>query len=106
MYTELKPNYDGAKSFYGKAYIETWGGWGQNVNLYSYETLVASIGYIVNDDGDEQFVCLLHENWAYSPTTLRHVKEFLQQFGFGKYTKREILQEAIEYGDDLMLVRP
>ena len=105
----LEPQYDSAKSFYGKARIETWGGWGQNANLYSYNTLVAQAGYIGSDitgEEFEQFGIILWPDWNYSPTTLRHVKEFMRQNGFGAYTKREIIADAIEFDDCLVLILP
>lgn len=102
----LEPKFDSHKSFYGKAVVETWGGWGQNVNLYSYNTLVAQIGYIDVDGTGEEFALLLHPDWDYGATTLRHVKEFMQQFGFGYMGKREIIDTAKPYGDCLVIVRP
>lgn len=102
----LEPRFDNHKSFYGKARIETWGGWGQNVNLYSYDTLVSQIGYMDVDGTGEEFVLLLHPYWACSVTTLRHVKEFMQQYGFGYMSKREIIAAAKPYDDYLIIVRP
>lgn len=105
MRYELEARYDSHKSFYRKAYVETWGGWGQNANLYSYDTLVAQIGYMTID-GEEQFCCILHDDWNYSPTTLRHVKEFLRQFGFGAMSKSDIMNDAREVDGYLVIVRP
>lgn len=101
----LEPRYDSHKSFYNKARVETWGGWGQNVNLYSYETLVAQIGYVDMGEGEE-FVCILFDEWCYSPTTLRHVKEFLRQYGFGAMSKADIVSDAVRHDGQLILVRP
>ena len=70
---ELKPVYDGRKSFYGKAVVEDDG---VSVTLYSYKTPVCVID-TVGDLGKPMF-CLL-DKWDYSDTTLRHVREFLRQ---------------------------
>ncbi len=73
---ELKPIYDSRKSFYGKAriFIE-----GDIKALVSYSTKVAQ----TVDGVAEVF-------GTYSPTTLRHIKEFLHQEGYGTYSKSEI----------------
>ena len=73
----LYPINDSRKSFYGKAktaYDESGA-----LKLYSYDTLVAKIENkkpIVID--------------TYSPTTLRHIKEFLIQNGYEATTKKQI----------------
>jgi hypothetical protein len=63
----------------------------------------------VESDGEE-YVCLLTPDWDYSMTTQRHVKEFLRQWGFGKWTTPEIRKDAIpvlEVCDyEYMIVRP
>lgn len=97
----LEPKFDSRKSFYGKAIVEISGGWGQNVSLYSYNTLVAFIGY----DENENFVCYLTADWDYSATTLRHVKEFLRQHGFGAWTKAGIYKEWDEVDGYLKMLR-
>ena len=70
----IKPQYDARKSFYNKAETD-------DDKLYSYGTLVAEI---VNGEP------VLHDKWDYSATTIRHVKEWLQQNGFEAGTKQEI----------------
>lgn len=100
---ELQPKFDSRKSFYGRAFVEISGGWGQNATLYSYNTPVAIVGY---DTDDDEFVCYLTVDWDYSATTLRHVKEFLMQYGFGKWTAAEIRKEWTEVDGYLMMVRP
>lgn len=64
---ELKPKYDGRKSFYGKAtVIESLSG---KKILRSYSTDVCYI----DSDG-------LHRTWGgYSATTMRHINEFVFQ---------------------------
>ena len=69
MISELQARYDARKSFYGKAQVETLNG---KVNLYSYNTLVATVC-----DG----VLSLTSDWNYSLTTRRHVNEFVKQMG-------------------------
>lgn len=70
---ELKPVYDGRKSFYGKALVEHEGDF---ITLYSYGTPVVKVD-AVGDWGKPMFRLL--EKWDYSATTLRHVREFLRQ---------------------------
>lgn len=82
----LEPQYDSRKSFYGKAHVESDNG---VLTLYSYNTPVCRI------DGDK--VTLL-DMWDSSQTTLRHVKEFLQQHGFKVGSKAQI---AKLYGESL-----
>lgn len=73
--------YDSRNSFYGKANvsIDNEG----TKDLYSYDTKVATI---TNING----VKTLEVYNMQSPTTLRHVKEFMQQNGYDKLTKSEI----------------
>ena len=76
---KLEPDFDGRKSFYGKAYVDDRG----NIKvLYSYETPVAMIkdGEVVLGKATNRGYP--YSVWKYSPTTIRHVKEFLKQNGF------------------------
>ncbi len=73
---ELEPRYDSRKSFYKKAHVIIKGDVKQ---LQSYSTIVAEI----KDDKAEIY-------GTYSPTTLRHIKEFLYQNGFEVGTKSEL----------------
>ena len=83
-FTELQAVYDGRKSFYGKAHlIES----DEKVELQSYDTIVAT--YYKNDN---KFV--LHGD--YSPTTLRHQKEFANQLGFDFKNKKELFDKYLE----------
>ncbi len=80
---ELECRYDSRQSFYGKARVNVYDD--GTKRLYSYNTHVASIKGgkpMVFDD--------------YSATTLRHIKEFLQQHGFKAETKKQILAD---YGE-------
>lgn len=77
---DLSPRYDSRNSFYGKARVEEKDD-GTKI-LYSYGSKVAMIKdgkAILGLGKDHGYEYLL---WAYSPTTLRHVKEFLKQNGF------------------------
>ena len=78
---ELEVIYASQKSFYKKAFVENEKGL---KNLYSYGTLVATI------QGQE---CRVYG--TYSPTTLRHIKEFLKQEGFTADTKTQILKDYL-----------
>ena len=75
---ELQPQYDGRKSFYGKAFVERWDT--ENGMIYvlkSYDTTVAT----VTPTSDWGVVPETYEvkvaMGLLSATTLRHVKEFL-----------------------------
>lgn len=75
---ELCPYYDSRQSFYGKAKVIEIE---NDVFLVSYDTVVAfynrntKIARVVD---------------TYSPTTLRHIKEFLRQNGFKADSKKQI----------------
>ena len=81
----LEPKYDARKSFYGKAHVVDDSDGSQI--LYSYDTPVCKI----NDRGEVELLSM----WDSSQTTLRHVKEFLQQNGFKVGSKSQI---AAMYG--------
>ena len=72
----LEPQYDSRKSFYGKAQVEV--DKDGNQVLYSYSTPVVKI----KKGGKEPADVELLDKWNCSPTTLRHVKDFLKQNGF------------------------
>ena len=74
----LDTRYDNRQSFYGKAIVAIEG---NKRTLLSYMTPVCEI---------ENGQVTLLSAWDYSPTTLRHVKEFLQQQGFKAYPKCEM----------------
>ena len=84
--TELVPQYDARKSFYGKAKVETDTELGVT-SLYSYGTLVAAVFRYMGDNGRAAVY------GTYSATTLRHIKEFLKQHGFTAKTKDQILAD-------------
>ena len=78
---ELCPYYDSAKSFYGKAKVIEIG---NDVFLVSYATVVA---FYNRETKIAQVV------GTFSPTTLRHIKEFLKQSGFKAETKKQIMKD-------------
>lgn len=84
-HSELSPSFDSRKSFYGKAHVVTDDD-GTEI-LYSYNTPVVEI-----KDGKVKLLA----QWDSSQTTLRHVKEFLQQNGFEVGSKAQI---AKMYGE-------
>lgn len=103
MFRELTCKHDRHKSFYHKAWEEyTESG---KINLYSYESLVASIenGKLIVYNGwyEKKKYAYGYEYWEDAQfldydTTLRHVKEFAYQHGFGELTKSELKAMAIE----------
>ncbi len=78
MMTELTPVFDSRKSFYKKAYVLTED---NKTILISYSTRVAEI-----EDGKAKIF------GTYSPTTLRHIKDFLYQNNFEIGTKKQLLE--------------
>lgn len=78
---ELCPYYDSAKSFYGKAKVIEIE---NDVFLVSYDTVVA---FYNRETKIAQVV------GTFSPTTLRHIKEFLRQSGFKAETKKQIMKD-------------
>lgn len=90
-HAELSPSYDSRKSFYGKAHVVTDDD-GTEI-LYSYDTPVVEI-----KNGEVKLLA----QWDSSQTTLRHVKEFLQQNGFKVGSKAQI---ANMYGTAVESVR-
>jgi hypothetical protein len=80
-YIELLPKFDARKNFYKKAIIIPIS---NGTQLQSYFTIVAKI---TNNKptvfGD------------YSPTTLRHIKEYLKQNGFKAENKTQIIKDYL-----------
>lgn len=83
--TELKPIYNTAKSFYGKAMTKATA---TGVDLYSYGTKVASV------TGGELVIYNLQ-----SATTLKHIREFMKQQGFTPLSKAELIKAYMK-GDE------
>ena len=83
----LIPIYDNAKSFYNKATIKE----GTNrIELYSYNTHVATI----HKNADHTLSNVVVYG-IYSATTLRHIKEFLKQYGYKAENKNQIVNDYI-----------
>ena len=89
MRSELKPIYDGAKSFYRKAMVD-YDLRSSQITLYSYDTKVADV---FHDSGDAS-VAIVYG--THSATTLRHIKEFLRQNGFRADSKKQIEADYME----------
>lgn len=93
----LKSIYSSQKDFYKKAYILTNEDF---IKLYSYNTFILAI--------DRKNKRIIYSNyWDYSQTTLKHLKEFLQQnigffnhnnIIFKDFTKKEIEKTLKKYG--------
>ena len=81
QFYELVPVHDARKSFYGKALVRIGP---DTQELYSYGTLVAS-NTALNG-------VTLYPQWDHSPTTLRHVKEFLKQNNLEATTKKQMAE--------------
>lgn len=82
MVKELEVRFDSRKSFYKKAHVIENDG---VKKLQSYNTIVAQI-----EDG------IAKVYGTYSPTTLRHIKEFLKQNGLKADTKAQIEELYID----------
>lgn len=78
---DLSPEYSNNKSFYGKAKVEDENG---VKTLISYETPILKL-----EDGNITMLCKPEH---LTQTTLRHVREFLQQNGLEPLSKRELLK--------------
>lgn len=83
---ELATRFDSHKSFYGKARVEADY---PTVKLWSYATNVATITY--NGQPDDNGTVKVFG--TYSNTTLRHIKEFLKQYGFRADTSKQIMAD-------------
>lgn len=80
----LDTRYDNANSFYGKAKVDVRDDGSQI--LYSYNTPVC----MITKDGEVKLLRKGYLGWFSSPTTLRHVKEFLKQNNKEVGTKKEL----------------
>lgn len=84
MRSQLAPFHDSRKSFYGKATVEHEG---DSDVLYSYNTRVAEVN-------NSTRTAKVHG--TYSPTTLRHIKEFLKQHGYRADSKSQIEKDYMK----------
>lgn len=86
---QLTPQHSSQKSFYGKANVrKEFIGTGYVYTLTSYTTDVATIFQNGNGDFAKATVYDTH-----SPTTLKHIKEFLKQYGYKAETKKQIEED-------------
>lgn len=92
---ELWPEYDSAKSFYGKAYVTfTVDDSGAGVTLTSYETPIASL--YLTAKGEVGSVLWIHRDPAdLSNTTWRHIREFFKQAGLKADSKAQCLRDYV-----------
>ena len=93
---ELKPVFDNAKSFYGKAYELAY--FENNLvykkELYSYNTLVLTLMdgvYKLNEE--------VPEDLLFSNTTLRHLKDFLKQHYYNHKHEIKTKKDIIKYNN-------
>ena len=89
----LSPKFDRAKSFYGKAVVEEDG---DKLTLYSYKSKVCEINKRAcksSDDNARDYVTIFTPYRYDSATTVRHIKEFLKQYGFKAETKNQIFSD-------------
>ena len=70
----MEPQFDSRKSFNHKAHVVTSDDDSRSIKCESYDTVVAEI---------KNGVVHFYPEWDCSATTLRHIKEFLYQNGFG-----------------------
>jgi hypothetical protein len=85
--TELQCKYDLRYSFYKKAILKEEN---NKIVLKSYNTDVAEYDQTTNS--------LKVFGW-FSMTTARHINEFLQQMGFDKLTKSEMMEKPLIKGN-------
>lgn len=86
MISELIPNHEKRKSYYGKAKMEYKD---DIVTLVSYDTDIVKLNQVTNE---LEALCKVGD---LSNTTLRHLREFLKQNELGhiaELTKKEIIQ--------------
>lgn len=89
---ELNTQYDSAKSFYKKATVrKEFTGTMTIYTLTSYTTEVAEVQQ--NGNGDFTVASVFG---THSATTLRHIKEFLKQYGFKADTKAQIEKDYFQ----------
>lgn len=84
---ELVPRYANQQSFYGKALVADQNG---TKVLYSYMTPVAKVSH------SEQVIT--SDRNLLSNTTMRHIHEFINQYGLKDLPKQELIKK---YGGNL-----
>lgn len=84
----LTPEYGGRQSYYGKALVEITP---DGKTLYSYDTPIMTI----TKDGAIKMLC---GEWALTNTTIRHIREFMQQEGLSVMPKAKLVKLINEQG--------
>lgn len=96
MIWELKAIYTTRKSFYKKAYVvevENESPYIWTYKLYSYNTHVATYQRVYMEDLNDKISFYITHNKNYlTSTTLRHIKEFMQQLGLNYTNKQDLLK--------------
>lgn len=90
---DLSAKFDKAKSFYGKAVVEEDD---DKLTLYSYKSKVCEVNKRAcksSDDDARDCVTIFTPYMYDSATTVRHIKEFLKQYGFKAETKNQIFSD-------------
>lgn len=90
---DLSAKFDRANSFYGKAIVKEDD---EKLTLYSYKKKVCEIIKRVRkspDDDMRDCVTIFTPEHYDSATTVKHIKEFLKQFGFKAETKKQIFSD-------------
>lgn len=83
---DLQARYTHVKSHYGKAKVEETA---TGYKLYSYGTFIAS----VDKDGSNLFI-----NGQWSNTTMRHIKDFVNQYSKRFVTTNNDIRDIIKEG--------
>jgi hypothetical protein len=85
---DLSCRYDRRKSFYGKARVSEniMSDW-KEIDLYSYDTLVAKI---IETEKDTKYIYY----GKYSQTTTRHQKEFFKQNGLSDKQIKDLFKNG------------
>ena len=88
MNAQLMPILDTRKSFYGKAIVIKDNG--ESVKLQSYETIVAEIW------PERNFELKIYN--CQSPTTIRHINEFIYQYApfISRMTKKQMEAKLVK----------
>lgn len=89
MYVQLEPVYCNQKSFYGKAFYAIPDTNTTEYILYSYNTPV--LFYMPYGDNGEKLIRIYDKNLL-TRTTLKHIKEFLQQNCCKIGAKKELIK--------------
>lgn len=80
---DLEPEYDSAKSFYGKARVDSFPNGLERLTSYGEDVAKIYEGRATVFD-------------TYSQTSMRHIKEFLKQNGFKAESKEQIVNDYVE----------